>query len=1179
MFNIYGKDATVSSSEFWDGTTKYNMLNNFLNKKYTNFLQIIPDIKYLMTSYYETFDFLERISQLKLTHYGVLENSFLHEFKITPDDLVKVNVYNTDKIYTRLPPGIVIYKENIYINKPATVLASKQLEDILEIKRENQESVEIKYCFETDTFKCRITKKPDETEPGVSFEYPEKTWLDESKPGYKNSMEMLAVLFEDEIWKPYFVNKTGNDLTKINIEQFVELTQDGEYFWVMNNDGLLELTQNPTDKFFICSFRNTDGIMTDINNNHHLYQRWGMPQLTEDEDLLFESPNGFKFVDANNNTIELKSDGSIVISNGTASIIMNGNNVEIDGDFSVSGVSTSTGTATLTVSSNIIEINDGLEGDPPAGLRSGLLIHRGTRPDYYFVFDETDFTLKGGEEGNLKAISQREQNPVNTGVPFWDDANKIFKTSNQMIWNGNQLIVDADRVDGLHADDNPISNNDTTLATKNKVKKYTDDATNAIQTELTNHKDNISNPHSVTKAQVGLANTPNWSGSTNVALGTSNSTIPSQGAVKAYVDALDGRIPWSHFTNENNPHKVTKAQVGLGDVPNWKPLHTGNRNPIDWVGNVFDDEFVSAKLIKEYIDYRFLNEVDTIHFSRLDNPHEVTKAQVGLADVPNWLPGGEILSDGVTSFARESATKNYIDTRIANHHELHDIRYYRKGEVDNFLDTKLNITTHNLFVSSNNQRIIDDLAALKLNLEGNINSQISTVNGVIFQNKTEIGLRVDELEDEINDALLDLGNNTTTEINSAVSTLNSRITSEVHALEDSISNNVHSIRTDMSAEVVALNSRIDNEVNALDTKITNNKNDIESRVTNEVNTLDNRITSEVSDLNSTINTKETTLDNRITSEVSDLNSIINSKETTLDNRITSEVNTLNSRIDDEVEDLEESIISEVAALNSIINTKETTLDNRITSEVNTLNSSINLKANSADVYTRTQLYTKTEADNLLNAKANTNHTHSGDDITSPVAKAHNSESIDITEDSINTFHNLILSDGFGTEKSLFGSDKARFNPASGDLLIDGAILANLKLFEIEHPVNSSKKLRHVAIESSKADVVYSGMVKLEDGLAEINIDAYAGMEEGTFVAMSKNVRRMTSNETGFSPVKSVLNGNILSIECEDLMSDDEVYWQITFERNDADIIFSDLTDANGSLVVEVSKVLLEETRK
>ncbi len=61
---------------------------------------------------------------------------------------------------------------------------------------------------------------------------------------------------------------------------------------------------------------------------------------------------------------------------------------------------------------------------------------------------------------------------------------------------------------------------------------------NSVIALINNHSSLTENPHDVTKAQVGLGNVPNWFGDTNTSLGESDEAIPSQYAVKTYVDTV-----------------------------------------------------------------------------------------------------------------------------------------------------------------------------------------------------------------------------------------------------------------------------------------------------------------------------------------------------------------------------------------------------------------------------------------------------------------------------------------------------------------------------------------------------------------------------------------------------------------------------------------------------------------
>ena len=92
-------------------------------------------------------------------------------------------------------------------------------------------------------------------------------------------------------------------------------------------------------------------------------------------------------------------------------------------------------------------------------------------------------------------------------------------------------------------------------------------------TDLISHISNKSNPHDVTATQVGLGNVPNVSTNNQTPTYTQASSLStltsgeklstSMGKImKAITDLI------SHIANKSNPHGVTAAQVGLGNVNN-----------------------------------------------------------------------------------------------------------------------------------------------------------------------------------------------------------------------------------------------------------------------------------------------------------------------------------------------------------------------------------------------------------------------------------------------------------------------------------------------------------------------------------------------------------------------------------------------------------------------------------
>jgi hypothetical protein len=137
--------------------------------------------------------------------------------------------------------------------------------------------------------------------------------------------------------------------------------------------------------------------------------------------------------------------------------------------------------------------------------------------------------------------------------------------------------------------------------------------------------------------------------------------------------------------------------------------------------------------------------------------------------------------------------------------------------------------------------------------------------------------------------------------------------------------------------------------------------------------------------------------------------------------------------------------------------------------------------------------------------------------------------------------------------------------------IVGSLSKGSGSFRIKHPLLSKKdthQLVHSFIEGPQADLIYSGGVTLVNGRAVINIDEVATMTEGTFEALCRNIRVFTSNETSWDNVRGKVEGNILTIECQNTESTDEISWLVIGERQDEHMMDTEWTDENGKVIVE-----------
>lgn len=108
------------------------------------------------------------------------------------------------------------------------------------------------------------------------------------------------------------------------------------------------------------------------------------------------------------------------------------------------------------------------------------------------------------------------------------------------------------------------------------IEDFTDPA--EVAGDLAAHTANTSNPHGVTKTQVGLGNVDNTSDVNKPVSSATTAAIVAAAAVVA------GDLA-THEADTANPHGVTKTQVGLGSVDNTadadKPVSSATQSALD----------------------------------------------------------------------------------------------------------------------------------------------------------------------------------------------------------------------------------------------------------------------------------------------------------------------------------------------------------------------------------------------------------------------------------------------------------------------------------------------------------------------------------------------------------------------------------------------------------------------
>ena len=145
------------------------------------------------------------------------------------------------------------------------------------------------------------------------------------------------------------------------------------------------------------------------------------------------------------------------------------------------------------------------------------------------------------------------------------------------------------------------------------------------------------------------------------------------------------------------------------------------------------------------------------------------------------------------------------------------------------------------------------------------------------------------------------------------------------------------------------------------------------------------------------------------------------------------------------------------------------------------------------------------------------------------------------------------------------------NP-SATLQVVGSLSKSSGSFRIDHPVKpETHDLVHSFVEAPQADNIYRGKVDLVAGKAEVNIDSVAGMTEGTFVLLNREIQVFTSNESDWDAVRGKVEGNKVIIECQNAESTATISWLVIGERQDKHMYDTEWTDDDGKVIVEPLK--------
>lgn len=168
-----------------------------------------------------------------------------------------------------------------------------------------------------------------------------------------------------------------------------------------------------------------------------------------------------------------------------------------------------------------------------------------------------------------------------------------------------------------------------------KLDNSGDDAAEAKQA-IENHIADDKNPHGVTAAQVGLGDVPNRT--TNDQTPTYNeATTLAELQSGEKMSVAFGKIKLAvknlitHLTDQNNPHQVTAKDVGLGSVSN---VSTNDQTPTYSEATTLATLTSGEKLSVAFGKIKLALTHLINHLSDTSNPHTVTASQLGAGTFP-----------------------------------------------------------------------------------------------------------------------------------------------------------------------------------------------------------------------------------------------------------------------------------------------------------------------------------------------------------------------------------------------------------------------------------------------------------------------------------------------------------------------------------------------------------------
>ena len=258
-------------------------------------------------------------------------------------------------------------------------------------------------------------------------------------PRYNNTSNLA-------FWTSNALISTSNDLYPryINTSNLASWTSNA----LIANSNLLHPKINETSNY-VYNLSNTV-----IQNSNQSYPGiafasnlsvWDSNQITSLSNIVFPiiTWNSNEFISSSNDIYsKLIASGWYTQSNMaiTKCNVRIDSNLEVVGNLTVRGTTTTVDSTTVNIVDNIIRLNNGASFN--SSLQAGIEVNRGTGySNYLFVFDEASDMFEIGMNGQLQVVATRDDNPNANSIAFFDSTRFKYTGCNDLVYNAGRLGV------------------------------------------------------------------------------------------------------------------------------------------------------------------------------------------------------------------------------------------------------------------------------------------------------------------------------------------------------------------------------------------------------------------------------------------------------------------------------------------------------------------------------------------------------------------------------------------------------------------------------------------------------------------------------------------------------------------------------------------------------------------